>query len=88
MKEDSKIRRFEEACIQIRERDGVEALLYNLKGKNKDKVVTLKSPYSRIAAKYLYYERNIRGKIFSWQQITDACILADLYVTDVVSHHL
>lgn len=84
----SKIGDFEAACIAIRERDGVKALLTELKGKNKSKVVTLKSPHSRIAAKYLYFERNTNGKIFSWQQVTDACKLADLYVTDVVSHHL
>lgn len=79
---------FEDACIEIKKRDGIRALEYNLQGRKKDKTVTLKAPYSKIASKYLYFEYNHRGKIFSWQQVTDACIIADLYVTEVVSHHL
>ena len=84
----SKRKLFEEACIKVKQRDGIKALKYKLQGRNKDKAVTLKAPYSSVAAKYLFFESNTRGKIFSWQQVTDACVIADLYVTDVVSHHL
>lgn len=83
----TKTQKFEEACKAIKERDGIEARLYQLQGRKRDKAVTLNHPYRNIALKYLCFE-DIKGTasacIFSWQQVTDACVLADIYVTSVV----
>ncbi|CAN5277071.1 hypothetical protein BH23BAC1_BH23BAC1_43590 [soil metagenome] len=76
------------ACIEIENRDIHKDLNLNLRGKGRNKAVTLKGPYSVIASKFLYYETIGNRKVFSWQQITGACKIADLYVTDVVSQQL
>ena len=87
-KDKSKTELFEAGCQQIRSRDIAEKKTFNLKGNGRDKVVTLKGPFSTIASKYLVCEEVSNRKVFSWQQVTDACINADLFVTDVVSKQL
>jgi hypothetical protein len=82
---------FEMACQQIKNRDGIKALHYRLQGPHHDPAVLLNTKFMNIAKKHLYFEQ--KGKpnhtyIFSWQQITDACKLADIFVTDVVRKNL
>ncbi len=83
--------RFEVACQDIKKRDGINALRYRLQGPRHDPAVLLNTKFRNVAKKYLYFEQ--KGKpnytyVFSWQQVTDACKLADIYVTDVVKKNL
>lgn len=83
----AKTKRFEAACKEIKKRDSVVLPQYKLQGRGRDPAVLLKPPYRAVARKYLYYELSGRphfSHIFSWKQVTDACMLADIYVTDVV----
>lgn len=85
------LRQFEIACRKIKERDGIKALQYHLQGPHHDPAVLLNTKFRNIAKKYLYFEQ--KGKpnytyLFSWQQVTDACKLADIFVTDVVKKTL
>ncbi len=85
------VEKFENACKQIKEKDGIDALLYRLQGKGHHPAVLIRPKYRAIAKKYLYFEqKNGPTNIyyFSWQQVTQACKLADIYVTDVVSKFL
>ncbi len=85
------IDKFEEACKQIKARDGVKAMLYKLQGKDRDPTVLLHTKYRLIAKRYLYFEQKsgpTNAYYFSWQQVTEACKLADIFVTDVVKKHM
>lgn len=86
----AKTKRFEAACKEIMERDSLTLPQYKLQGRNRDPAVLLKPPFRAVARKYLYYELSGRphfSHIFSWKQVTDACMLAGIYVTDVVKRY-
>lgn len=86
----AKTKRFEEACKEIMKRDNAPLAQFKLQGPKRDPAVLLKPPFRAVARKYLYFELSGRphfSHIFSWKQVTDACMLADIYVTDVVKKY-
>jgi hypothetical protein len=85
------LQQFEIACQQVKAKDGIKAMQYRLQGKDHDPAVLVNPKFRTIAKKYLYYEQKsgpLNAYYFSWQQVTEACKLADIYVSDVVKKYI
>lgn len=83
----SKYTRFVVACNQV-------LLEYYNTGEVRDTdkfkkgiYVTLKSPYSTIAANILPTHRRPSGRLFFKDHAVRACIIADIFVIDVISSY-